>query len=231
MSAKGQQFRGSAIGGFNRQDVILYIENITRENSTRIGSLEKELADTKQQNTSMARELSTYRAEHSGRQETMGQLSTDLEYKTEVLSQTSEALSKAERENAALRDKMKKMEEATAAYDMLKEMAGTIELEARNRAQRIIQNAEASAKLTRNELEQWMYLIQVNYARLRQEIEAMLGNASSEMNRTKTTFDQISQGLSEQDETLKLIIEQYRKSNGVEQSADLTENVEEAEVF
>ncbi|MBP1736742.1 MAG: hypothetical protein H6Q60_623 [Oscillospiraceae bacterium] len=213
MSAKGQQFRNSVVGGFNRQDVVQYIESATREYHTRINSLEKELEAEREKNSVMARELASFRAENAGRQELLGRLSGELEKRNASLSQKNTVIAQADRELAALRDTVQKMEEDAAAYGMLKELAGAIELEARNRAQVLVCRAEETARQTRNGLEQWMDCLQTNYARLRQDIDAMLSYAGSEMERTKTVFQSMASGFAEQDEALRSIVDAYHRGS------------------
>lgn len=212
MSATGQQFRGAAIGGFNRQDVMRYIEAVARENTARISAMEQELVETKEKNTALTRELATFRAESPGRKEALNRLSGEVEVKSTALSQKTAALAHAERELACLREKVQQMEDATAAYENLKELAGTIELDARNRAQTMIQNAEAAAQKTREELEQWMEQVQTDYLRLRQDVDAMLTHAGSEMERAKKTVDNLIGGFAEQDATLRHMIEMYQRA-------------------
>ena len=48
---EGLQFRTSAFGGFNKQDVMAYLEKSAREHSGKIAELQKELAELRQART------------------------------------------------------------------------------------------------------------------------------------------------------------------------------------
>ena len=48
---EGLQFRTSAFGGFNKQDVMAYLEKSAREHSGKIAELQKDLAELRQART------------------------------------------------------------------------------------------------------------------------------------------------------------------------------------
>ena len=134
-------FKSALFGGFNRDDVIRYIEKTALENSQRIDALEKE-------NDGLSRENSDFRSELesvAGARDRLSDSYADLIKKhlsaeaslTDAQTQLANALEKIsalEGEKAALQSTVAQLQKTADEYESMKAHISEIELEARQRA-------------------------------------------------------------------------------------------------
>lgn len=124
MSDAGIQFRNAAFGGFNRQDVLEYIEQSARLNNEKLAELEEENRRLQEAKDALEAENGTLRAQCEGMTETSAEL--------EQLRAEVEALRKLQPEVDAFRE--------------LKAKLADIEVEARLRGENILQKANEDAE-------------------------------------------------------------------------------------
>ncbi len=206
MSAAQNSFRGSVFGGFNRQDVLTYLERTAREHSQQVESLQKKLAElTQDQNDKTTRlaglveKDAQLSAENQRLSETLECARTDLEEKRTRLAAAQEDLS-------VLRERAAELEANAEAYSRLKDRTATIELDARNRAQVILNDAHAQSDSIRTQVEDWLDRAEARYEHLRADIGATLSHAIGELAKVQRALEQSSASFTEHDEALEGLV-------------------------
>lgn len=198
MSAGEYRFRGAAFG-FNRQDVIHYIEAIHRDYAAQLQSLKKDLEWEQGQRSQVEEKgsLASQEAVAAGKdaQRCKEELTKALDELQEVQRQREELrlkLKAAQEELDALQTAADRMAPAARAYETLKEKAADIELDAHKRAQTIVKEGEAQAELTRQRVADWVRQVESSYARLRSDVAATLAHVSSELGRTADSLKSVT---------------------------------------
>lgn len=213
MEQTGNVFRSAVVGGFNRQDVLNFIESSTRQNTARLISMQRELEKTQKIREDLEQELSVSqkKVESLGRE--LESLQKDNEEKSTALSSAQEELSLKEQEFSALKEEFSTLKEKTArwedsakAYEELKDRTATIELEAHQRAQDIEKQAEEKAQRVRAAAEQILHRVQAGYGRLRGDLDATITHAAGEMGRVDKALDQVRAEFAEHDTALENLL-------------------------
>ena len=222
MSETGSSFRTAVVGGFNRQDVLNYIEQSSRAAAERCAALQKETEEvrkalsTAQADAAKAREREAALALENER------LSKTLAEKSAALSRTQSDLAREQAELAAVREELEalkarteQMSQGAAAYAELKDRTATIELEAHQRARAIENQAEERAKKVRLAAEQILYKVQAGYGRLRSDVDATIAHASGELGRADKALESVRQEFAEHDAELEKLLRSYRETSAV----------------
>ena len=211
MSDTELQFRTSTFGGFQKQDVLNYIETSNQEHREKLEAVRRELAETEAAQAAQAEEIAAAQAQTEAKEKELQALRGELaaahkeaeERKLEI-SLLEEELEKAKQRLADTEARLKESEEklakagpAAAAYEKVKDRTAGIELEAHCRAE-----AEERIRKTRAEVEQWLNRVQGNYGRLRADMDAAVSRACGELDQVRQTLEQISGELARQDEGL-----------------------------
>ncbi|MFR5995660.1 MAG: hypothetical protein ACLUF9_09025 [Oscillospiraceae bacterium] len=103
-------FKTALFGGFDREDVVNYIQQISRENQQRVSALEEENHGLQERNRAMEAELNTLRRavlENSAAADTCLQLQTqlrELQEQAQKLQKETEYLRAQAAENQSLKD-------------------------------------------------------------------------------------------------------------------------------
>lgn len=211
MSAGEYRFRGSFFG-FNRQDVIHYIEAIHRDYAAQLASSKQDLERERNQRSQVEEQgsLASEEAVAAGKdaqrsKEELGRVLNELQ---EVQRQREELrlkLKAAQEDLATLQTAADRMAPAARAYESLKEKAAGIELDAHNRAQAIIREGEAEAAQTRQKVADWLRQVESSYGRLRSDVAATLAHAGGELERTIRSLDAVTAELESHAQDLKTI--------------------------
>lgn len=185
MEGERLAFRTAAVGGFNKQDVIVYIQATARNFNEQISRLKDELAKER-----AARELAQRQASsmeqtvQSGADETA--LAAQLE---EAMRENAELKARREEdalEHEALRARLEQAEHDAAAS---KARAAGVEAESQHRARQAIAAAEAAADAAaaalKEECDGHLAQIQTQYTKLRGNIVATVHQATSELERAQ----------------------------------------------
>ncbi len=201
MDTAEHRFRTAAFG-FNRQDVVHYIESVHREYAQQLESLKKELERERDQRTEMAQQGSVATQAASAADKDAQRAREELE---QALSQLQEAQSQrddlqlrlqvTERDFADLQKAAERMAPAARSYEMLKDKAATIELDAHNRAQVILKSGQEQAERTHREVQEWLRQVESSYERLKADVAATLTHAVAELDRTGKSLDQVKEEL------------------------------------
>lgn len=215
------QFRSAAFGGFQKQDVLDYIENTAKEHKSKIEALEKELAEVRAQKEMLeeqAKAAAGREAALSAHEEALTQQTKELatrlhEQDTALEAARSELSRKAEMLNEA-QAQVRKLTPAAEGYEVLKDKAAGIELDAYRRAQLIEAEAWEQGKKIRGELEQWLSKVRAGYDRLRTDVDATISHASGELDRVARSLEGISAEFAEHDAELDALVEVFREIDG-----------------
>lgn len=169
-----QKFR-TTLGGFNRRDVLSYIEAADRASRNKIAELEKKLEETERARAALESQLETSQSEKGAATAEEAKVRASLEESTETLSRVRGELSQAETklavarsELARLQSQVEQLEPMARNYEELKERVAVVELDAHRKAQATVEEAQAQAAAIRGETRQWLQGILGQYDRMRQ---------------------------------------------------------------
>ena len=130
-------FRSAALGGFNRQDVLDYLEKTSAENAQRQQELQQNLETAEEERRQLAAKTAEQEEQLSILHRERDGLSQQLEQAQQALAASQDREEAQERELAALRqerDSLKarvaELEPEAAAYEAVKERTAGVELEA-----------------------------------------------------------------------------------------------------
>lgn len=213
MSASEHRFRTAAFG-FNRQDVMEYIEAIHRDYAAKIKSVKGELEQEREQRSSLEEQGSLASTEAQAAERAAQRSKEELEEARQALAEAQRErdslrlqLQAAQQDMAVLQEAADRMAPAAKAYETLKDKAAGIELDAHKRAQVIVKAGEEEAAQTRRKVAQWLRQAQSSYARLCGDVSATLGHATAEMERTARSLSTVTSELDEHGRRLEDIAE------------------------
>ena len=194
MNENGFQFRTAAFGGFQKQDVMDYLESSAREHAQKLAALQKELAEEKvakageeERSAALEKQIAALEAENQ-------RLLASLADRDEL-----QALA------AGLQAEIDRLTPAAAAYETVKDRTASIELEAHGRAQAIEREGRAKALKYQEQVRDWFVTTREAYDRLRSDITATIGHAVQELERAGRSMEELSGGLEGQDGALTAI--------------------------
>ena len=184
-------FKNSLFGGFNRQDVIDYIESASRKSSETVASLESEVASLQEERTALTEKCEKLEAELAELTEKLAAITAERdelacslgeakslgESFAAGLEEANASLSAAEEELALLRPQAEE-------YTKVKEHISGIELDAKRRADEV----ESS---TRTRLNVFLSDVQKQYASLVATANTAASHASSELRKLEVTLSQL----------------------------------------
>lgn len=167
-------------GGFDKQDVIRYIEQTAQQAAAAQQALQAENEDLQKQISTLSAELFSLRAQVSS-------LSTERDHLQEALSQEStsrqqlEVLKPLEAEVARLRPDAE-------AYAQFRERIGAIECEARKRAADLEQ-------ATANQLQKTVDLFREQYQTLMSTFESTASHVNGELRKVEVNLTQLPRAM------------------------------------
>lgn len=207
-------FRTAVVGGFNRQDVLDYIESAVRESREKTVALQKELQSLReereklwQERAALEQRAETLRKESEKLRRTGTDQGNELGELQAELALEREERATLQKELEHYKEQCAKWAEGAKAYDDLKDRTATIELEARQRARAIESAAEEKAKRLRTEAEQILYKVQAGYGRLRGDVDATITHASGELGRVDKALEQVRSEFAEHDAALEKLLQ------------------------
>lgn len=171
------QFRSKAFGGFNRKDVIEYLERSAREHSEEVAQLRSLLDEAQKERDALQEQLQTLNAECDR-----------LRSQAEAAGQ----LPAAQEEIRRLQGRVAQLEPDAAAYAAIKERAATMELEAHQRAQAIVDQARKQADEVLGEARQWLGGLRREYGDLRLQVENTVAHATADLDRVRQGLSNVS---------------------------------------
>ncbi len=203
MAEREQQFRSVAFGGFHKQDVLNFIETMTKEHTAGTEALRKELDEVKTAKAALETEKTELAAKNESAAAELEEAAAAIEWANTELEKKTACLAALEEETAALRTKVTQLEPAAQAYQAVKDRTAGIELEAHCRAQVAEAAAQEHIKKSKAQLEQWVLKVQSGYDRLRTDVDATISHADGELERVSKTLAGISAEFSDHDAELE----------------------------
>lgn len=190
-------FRSAALGGFNRQDVLAYLEKSAKQAAETQQELQQRIDVLEETRARQEAELSELR-ERAGRLERESEeLRAQLQRAGEDLSASraacagkTSALEAAGRELKQLRAEATRLEPDAEAYAALKDRLAGMELEAHRRAQSIQEEAEEQAEALRARMGEWLRRVEREYAALRARMESAVSQAAGQLEEAGRCLDQ-----------------------------------------
>ena len=211
------QFRNAVFGGFNRQDVLDYLETLARENAQKRQELEQSIGRAEGERDELCAQkqvLEEQKRALEGEKEELlrselAALRPQLGEREQTARQTQQALEESRREAEALREQVARLEPDAAAYAAVKDRSAGVELEAHRRAQGVLDQANSQARHLRQQMEQWMTRVGREYDALRTEVEATISHAADQLDKAGKCLEQVSALLSDQDVALEELSRAY----------------------
>ena len=172
-------FRSAAVGGFNKQDVLTFLEEQSRQFSQAQQRFQEQLDGANQQIETLRRreeelsgrleeaqrELETARQGRESQTAQAEKAGAELSASRAREEQTAKELERARRERDRVQAELDQILPDAQAYAQIKERTAGVELDAHRRAQAIQEKAERDAQRVRRQLEQWLRRMEAEYDR------------------------------------------------------------------
>lgn len=171
------KFRNATFGGFNRRDVLEYIELSARESNAKIHDLKARLEAAEREKAELNAALASLRNESGDLMEQEARVRASLEESSRSLATvrgelqtTRTQLAVAKKELTDLQEKVAQIEPMAQRYEALKDRIATVELEAHQKAQATLDKAQAEVDELRADTANWMGEVQKAYDTLRVQV-------------------------------------------------------------
>lgn len=201
------KFRGSAFGGFNRKDVIRYLESSAAEHNHKLEQLNEQLAAVTAQ-----RDEAQNRADRA--EKTLAEMTgerDDCRRQAQETAAAANRLPELEAEVERLRRRIAELEPDAAAYTAIKERAAGIELEAHQRAQGVVDQARVQADQVRQQTRQWVLQVRREYDELRGLVETTVSHAAGDLDRVRQSLGNISLSMDRQNNAMDQFVRDAEK--------------------
>ena len=209
-------FRTAAVGGFNRQDVLTYLEAAAKkaEEAQHRGQMQLEHANEAADRAEEAlRESRIKVSELTAEAESLRiKLEAANQELTTVRGDRAADLGELEslrEENEQLRAQVEEMRPSAEAYDGLKERMAGLELEAHQRAQRIEDEAEEQVRRIHHQMELWIQRVQREYDMLRTQVGATVSHAAEQIERANKSLEQVNTLVNSQEVELESLTREF----------------------
>lgn len=214
------QLRTSAVGGFNKQDVVAYIESMAQRHKEELAARDQNLA-------ALQAQLDTEKADHAAlreRNDLAERQNTELTCRlAECENLRAELSAQAESGGARAQELSAQVEALTAqvhdlkpkaeAYLSIKDRAAGIELEAHQRAQLLQDQSDEEFRRAHEELCRWSDQVAAEYRGTRSQMDIALAQAAGELDKMKAAMAALEDKLAGQDSALERLLGRYRENN------------------
>lgn len=220
-------FRSAAVGGFNKQDVLSFLEEQAKQTAQtqqqlserlegaerRADSLRQEGEDLRRQLEEARRETEALRQERDSLTVRLERVNFDWNASQEQLERTRRELEQTQREREELRVQLEAVIPDAQAFVQLKERTAGVELDAHRRAQAVQEKADSDAQRTRRQVNQWLQRLGREYEALRSQVEATAAHAASELEKADACLVQVNRMLGDQETALEQLVQAYNKTD------------------
>ena len=210
-------FRSAAFGGFNRQDVLDYLEKMSADNAQRLQELQQRLEDTETerwrlttQREQQEEELTILRRDRESLNQQLEQVKQELTDLQEREKSLTQELTFLRQERDQLKAKAAVLEPEATAYAVIKERTAGVELEAHCRAQNILDQANAQVQELHRNVEQWGRRVEQDYNALRSQVASTVASAAGKLDEAKGTLERLNTLMADQTAALKALTQSYR---------------------
>lgn len=195
MNEHAGHFRSAAFGGFHRQDVLDYIETLTRETQTRQTALEEALNQERAARDQAESQLEALQDQAAGAIASQAALSQELEQTKAALAQATAALEEAQAQAEDLEQKVSTLAPEAESWQRIKDTAGNIEVSAHERAQITLQCARAQAAEIRADGVRWILDLQNRCDRLKRDLASSILSAETELDAIRAAFSRAQEDM------------------------------------
>ena len=189
-------------GGFDKQDVIRYIEQAAQQAAAAQQTLQTENEDLRKQAADLSAELSALRAQVSS-------LSAERDHLQETLSQESASRQQLETLKP-LEDEVARLRPDAEAYAQFRERIGAIECEARKRAADLEQ-------ATINQLQKTVDLFREQYQTLMSTFESTASHVTGELRKVEVNLTQLPRAMDQAGTELNELAARLERSKEAQQ--------------
>lgn len=180
-------FKSVAFGGFDKQDVVRYLEQASEKAAAVQRELEAENETLRRQAEERTAELDRLRAQVEELTAERDELREKLETESAARADL-EPLRNLEQDVARLTAERDALRPDAESYARFRERLGAIECEARNRADDLEEEAAAQTRRTLEEFRN-------RYQRLMGDFESVAGHVNGELRKIEVTLSQLPRAL------------------------------------
>ena len=177
-------FKTVTFGGFDKQDVARYMEQLTREHEEALAALQSENAALKEKNSHLEAENRSLRTQSDAQAASLSQLSAQAEKLLEEVAALRDYPEKYE----ALRTEADGLRKDAAAYVEFRNRIGNIECEAQQRAAKL--EADTQAQLRR-----MADSFRAQYEALTGTFDAAAAHVTAELRKVEVNLTQLPRSL------------------------------------
>ena len=185
-------FKTVTFGGFDKQDVAHYVEQLTQEHSAALSALQEENAALKEKSSHLEAENRRLRTQADIQAASLSQLSTQAEKLLEEVAALRDYPEKYE----ALRTEADGLRKDAEAYVEFRNRIGNIECEAQQRAAKL--EADTQARLRR-----MADSFRAQYEALAGTFDAASAHVTSELRKVEVNLSQLPRALDPVDRELE----------------------------
>ena len=185
-------FKTVTFGGFDKQDVAHYVEQLTQEHSAALSALQEDNAALKEKSSHLEAENRRLRTQADIQAASLSQLSTQAEKLLEEVAALRDYPEKYE----ALRTEADGLRKDAEAYVEFRNRIGNIECEAQQRAAKL--EADTQARLRR-----MAESFRVQYEALTGTFDAASAHVTSELRKVEVNLSQLPRALDPVDRELE----------------------------
>lgn len=183
-SMESNTFKSVMFGGFDRQDVISYIEKTSQETTAAIEALQQENKALRTEQTAAQSQLEALRQEAESCRLECARLKEELETQSAARDALKNELDALRPERDALLAQVQELKPQADSYQKAKEHIGNIECEARKRADEL----EAA---TNERLNQLLQQCKQQYWALTSTFETASAHVTGEMRKIEVSISQL----------------------------------------
>ena len=195
------QFRNAAFGGFNRQDVMDYLERSAKEHAEALEQLRSLLDAAQKERDQLAAQVQALTEERDSCQSTAQQTAA-----------MAEQLPGLQEENGLLKERVAQLEPDAAAYAAIKERMAGMELDAHRRAQEIVDQAREQSDELLRQTQKWLVDVRGQYDELRGVVEGTVSRAAGELDRMRQSLGNISLCIDRQGNAMDQFVRNVQKN-------------------
>ena len=177
-------FKTVTFGGFDKQDVARYVEQLTQEHSAALAALQEENAALKEKNSHLEAENRSLRTQADAQAASLSQLSAQAEKLLEEVAALRDYPEKYE----ALRTEADGLRKDAEAYVEFRNRIGNIECEAQQRAAKL--EADTQAQLRR-----MAESFHAQYEALTGTFDAAAAHVTAELRKVEVNLTQLPRSL------------------------------------
>ena len=177
-------FKTVTFGGFDKQDVARYVEQLTQEHSAALAALQEENAALKEKNSHLEAENRSLRTQSDAQAASLSQLSAQAEKLLEEVAALRDYPEKYE----ALRAEADSLRKDAEAYVEFRNRIGNIECEAQQRAAKLEADTQA-------QLRQMAESFRAQYEALTGTFDAASAHVTAELRKVEVNLSQLPRTL------------------------------------